>query len=154
MSDYNKPKHTVPKFEECEIGKPYACTINPTDNLQQYYENSVRRFHTFNDAIQLKIKKVLHPYCKSYYFSIEISPLGRLHLHGTIVLSDKIGFYLQIHKLFDIGTVCIKEEKDQDVWFQYCIKQHNSWGNIEPEIYKITNNKMTDEEILRSQLDD
>jgi len=148
---FDKPKHSLPKMEDVESGDVFAFNFAPTDKYQFFDENSVRRPHEFKKAIQLLFKKNIYPYAK-YKCNIEVSPMGRLHIHGKITINDPLGFYLDIHRLMNAGTVVIKFLQD-DGWDDYCIKQKNHWLPFDPVITS-EDKVATNREILLSALDD
>lgn len=118
-----KLKHTIPDMEIVVPRTEYAFTLNPTDQYQHFRaQDRVKDF--IND-----VKRLLQlSYNIKYVLYIELSPKGRLHLHGTIEFKDETTIYnwylKHLRYLMHQGTVCIKPITDYDKWIIYCDKQH------------------------------
>lgn len=120
---YKKVKHEIPDLETLVVGKQYAFTYNPCDKYQGFncvVTDRIREFYKHMDEFfgykNFSNKKLW----------VELSPKGRLHLHGIIVVEQIVQFYLyEIPKLTRKGTVHIKAMTDDgSVWMEYCTKQH------------------------------
>lgn len=107
---------TVPP-ELVQVGSKYTFTLNPKE---QHFGRECRfNFmykHIFN------ILQCLHS-C-DYVLYPEISKLGRIHYHGTIVINDVVEFYVyDIPFLMDRFTFEIDTITDDDKWTKYMTKQ-------------------------------
>jgi len=117
-------KNQMMKYEEVINGTTYALTYAPSDRFQ-YWNNHTDRWKAFEIGIRTYMLSILGTTRIKY--RIELSPSGRLHLHGYITVLDKMEFYLYtISKLEEHGTIVIKEIKDDVVWQEYCEKQNTS----------------------------
>ena len=118
-------------LEKCD---PYAFTLNPKDPFQSFKSNSTRRFFDFKHQMETTLYSILRPFA-SYSLIIEISKKGRLHMHGTIVINDRLGFFLSaIPKLMELGTYKLAKLADRKVWSIYCHKQDYLFDGYETEI--------------------
>lgn len=111
------------KFEDIQTNTIYSITLNP-DNAFQYFGEQNRLITWYN-----KIKQWLNITIKNTaYMEMmpEVSPHGRLHLHGYIKIIDKISFYVDIihileqHFQLEIDEIDINTGKN---WDEYIIKQ-------------------------------
>jgi hypothetical protein len=119
---YTKSGNQGVKLEDMEIGQTYAITINPASqpenkhsvlpwrNLCMWLCHYKDWLIQFQDGVEL----VLY---------LEVSPTGRYHFHGKLVLldyNDYINFLEIMNKQhhYEIDTI-----KDMDVWDLYIKKQ-------------------------------
>lgn len=130
-SQFTKPKHVVPNYEELTTGIEYCFTFNPNDKLQ-YFCKPNRLAMCIHG-----VDEVLSAYStRSYSLRLwpELSSKGRYHYHGNIIIYDKVEFYVHvIPHLMRHGTVHITEyikletdkliEKKYTSWLDYCTKQ-------------------------------
>lgn len=77
--------------------KNYPLTINPYDQ----YEEDENRFNMVSAQVYQFLKNF--KYCTFILFP-EISQRGRIHYHGTIVIKNKLQFYL--HEAFKLSMWC------------------------------------------------
>lgn len=97
----------------------------------QYYNKS-DRLEKFKKEFINTLYEILSKYRCVYLFKIEVSSLGRLHLHGYIhVPQNQIqNFYINIiNKLIRIGTIEV-DELMNNFWIIYLTKQNqiiNEW---------------------------
>lgn len=118
-----KPQNVVPEMESMLPRKEYAFTMNPTDQYQHFRaQDRIKEFYT-------DVRRLLQlVYNIKYVLYIELSPKGRLHLHGTIEFKDEdtiYNFYLKhLRYLMNQATLVIKPITDYDNWKIYCDKQH------------------------------
>ena len=118
-----------------KIGKPYAVTVNPSDEYQYYgYKD---RYHRWRELMALTFES-LTPKQIMYEFHAEISEPRqaciathkkgpRLHCHGTVIFTKRNGlrdFLTEIlpkwakYSMVDIDTI-----DDIEIWQEYCEKQ-------------------------------
>lgn len=119
---HQKANHNeIPKYEDLQQGTLYAFTYAPSDR-QQFWEE-LDRFELFKKKIGTFFMSILG---KTYIkFRIELSPHGRLHLHGYMTIDDKMSFYLYtIPKIEEFGQIHLKPINDPIKWDAYCIKQN------------------------------
>lgn len=126
---YDNPyKCIAPECIEENIA--YAFSLNPIDSLQYWDDdNRLNKFKTNLTTILSSLNTI------NVIANIELSPLGRLHLHGTIkILNTKLFFLNHIHKLQHYGTFEIDTIKDQDKWTEYINKQSKlTLGSIQTQ---------------------
>lgn len=124
--DSNKPRHTVLSPECVSKFAEYAFTISPGDSLQFTSSGNYKsRFTTFYDCMLSFLSKYLEHYAR-YRFRVEISSLGRLHLHGTVIISDIFGFYSTfIPKIIKVATIEMDTISDRNKWIDYMYKQQS-----------------------------
>lgn len=109
--------------EDCKPNTVYAITINPNDKMQHFDLSVVQRWNTFTTKISKDFMDELAPFSK-YTLYIELSKKGRLHMHGTIEITDVFGFYMRAipylcsHTQIEMDTI-----KDITIWNSYCTKQ-------------------------------
>lgn len=139
----NKGPVPILSLENIKPNISYAITISPSDDHQ--YWNDDDRLKKFTTYMKRYMLSRLDPFNNKFIFHIELSPKGRLHLHGTIsfksertikeLFMDSIRF-LTVHNQIEIDTI-----KDPDVWETYCTKQ---------KIYNLGSIKSTDYSKLES----
>lgn len=111
------PKNKIPSIENVVIGTKYTLTINPSE---QYFTKYLRHDLVTKDMIELFASTKS---CAGHVFK-EISPHGRIHFHGTIVILDPFDFYsFFVYRLEQHGTIEIDTIEKADVWDTYCRKQ-------------------------------
>jgi len=117
----SKPRNEVVKYECLATDTMYAFTYSPADNHQFWGEcDRYQQFKAKMNTFFMSILKV-----SSIQFRYEVSPHGRLHLHGYIKGYHKMDFFLfEIPKIEDYGTLVIKEITEPEKWVEYCTKQH------------------------------
>lgn len=106
------------KAELIKTDTEYAFTINPEKQFETYGFNYYQEFMKYMIG---KLGKLNN--CKMKLFP-EVSPIGRLHLHGTIIILNVLSFYLtDIHLLQEIGAFEIDTISDVKIWETYITKQ-------------------------------
>lgn len=126
--DKYKPKHTAIKFEEIEIAKMYAFTLNPKDSGNTQSKLTFRQ--SANTLMYIKRDLSAISQClKSAEITIatEASQTCKVHYHGTVVINSFTDWLTELPLLMQLGTVCVKEIDDEKVWFEYCHKQSHIW---------------------------
>lgn len=139
MATQWKAKHSVPKMEDIVLKKEYAITYNPQcqhDDRKKILPDRLNR------CIQ-ELNSLLRE-CDSWVILRlypELSPLGRVHFHGTLIFKDIVNSYMYvIRKLTQNGTLCIKPiqealpESKYKNWHDYCTKQKSLF---EDYMYKV-----------------
>ena len=143
-----KPTGNILKIEDVKEGIYYAMTISPCDDHQYWREDDrVSKFQTY--MRNYMVKKLLP---NDFIFYIEVSPQGRLHLHGRLKFKNKksiMEFYvstirfLVLHNQIELDTI-----KDEDTWNNYITKQKvYNFGIIESSYYNNLN--MKDEYVFK-----
>jgi len=130
-------RYIFPKYETVKNGDILAITVSPSDVYQCWdSENRLNDWRSWMALLLAKIRKSCFVQA-----SIECSPSGYLHFHGTIEIIDKKFFYLySIHELKHENTVCIKLIDDTTKWNTYCVKQSGDWGSLRsPDVVPISN---------------
>lgn len=117
-----KEKCSALKLEELEANTLYAITINPVEQYPEHkdrYKDTIH-FHCFSFLNKLRKYSELELYP-------ELSPLGRIHYHGTVKIIDPVEFLLKLFQYAGVQkttfTVVIKHIKDEKWLGEYCIKQ-------------------------------
>lgn len=114
-------KNLVPKYETVDRGDILAISIAPEDKYQFYDKED--RVETFKKYTRTHLTLMIKTTC---YLRLrtEVSPHGRLHYHGYVIIRDPLRFYLYtIPALEGSYTICIKPLTDEKVWEDYCQKQ-------------------------------
>lgn len=123
---YAKHNQSI-KIELIDEEEWYALTINPQDDYQYWNENTDTRLKMFTDNIKIVMHRILQP-CR-YELYVEVSPVGRLHLHGKMRFNNKstiIRWYIsQIHKLGKVSHFEIDTIEDMKIWDEYIKKQYH-----------------------------
>lgn len=130
-SPFKKPRNDVPSYEELEEGTTYAITFNPNDKCQCF--GSTDRV----SAVVPTFLNALGTYrCASYELYPEVSKLGRIHLHGFIIVNDKNLFYVYfIPYILKISTISMKPIDNFFVWMDYLVKQQDFHKYVERHLY-------------------
>lgn len=126
-----KERNIIPELELMQPNKWYAFSCNPCDKYQHF--KAMNRMGLFiGDLSNL----FLHTGIYKYELYIELSPKGRLHLHGRIKINKIVEFYLNVVSyLTTRSTVVIKPIDDEKKWAEYCTKQHDLHNYIEIHHY-------------------
>jgi len=131
MNAYNPhDKYKCPAPEEIQTDIEYTFSINPKDDFQYFdSENSLQRYQNFHKKAITYLLNYIAPTC-DYYLKIELSRMGRLHMHGTIKIKDVFGFYCDsIIKLQKYGTYEIDTISEKKEWGEYMDKGLDYMGN-------------------------
>jgi len=118
-TEENRKRNIIPCFEDLKVNEWYAITINPCDKYQHFRDpNRIGKFlNTLEDLL-------FHTGVYKYKLWVELSPKGRLHLHGKIKIINKVNFYTNVvNYLTTRATVVIKTLEYEQEWFIYCNKQ-------------------------------
>lgn len=114
-------RNEIIKYETMVVQTEYAFTYSPSDTQQFWGE--IDRYQLFKTKMCTFFMSILGT--STLRIRIEVSPNGRLHLHGFIKIHNKMEFYLHtIPKISKYGTLCIKEPESPEGWTTYCEKQH------------------------------
>lgn len=121
MSQYNGPIK-LPSPEAVDSKIYYTFNLNPSDDFQftRHAVPSVRL-----KSFDTSITTMLNQYSNAIYIkaNYEISPLGRLHLHGVCRIVDPLLFYFSVaHKLILWSTCEIDTIENMATWEGYCSK--------------------------------
>lgn len=125
---FKKEKCNI-ELDKVELNVPYAITINPCDKYQ--YFGMKNRINLFMKGLELDYRVYLPP---NYSLYIELSEIGRLHWHGTIIYreyDEVIYFYMnKVNQLLKHCNIKIKPIKDEG-WEEYHCKQYIFHKHIE-----------------------
>lgn len=115
-------------YEDIKEKTTYALTWNPVweEDRRQLSVSKIDQFKCYLIAHFSKLKYSL------IKVNIEFSPTGRLHIHGTITIVDKLMFYQEDLPLFTEYNTCMKtlddnktdKEKKYKDWNEYISKQN------------------------------
>lgn len=119
-----KHAHSCINTELLKVNTPYAFSFNPKDISPQRYGEDLFK------ATTLKTYKYFHNALT--YFKVtmypETSPVGRIHYHGTIEISNIAMFMLKdMPELQALGTYEIDTISGIVEWTKYCTKQMHIW---------------------------
>lgn len=127
-------KNYAPEIERCPVNENMSFSINPQDTYQEWHKPL--RLEVFHEKMSqmLMSKFPLKDYF--YFFRVELSHTGRLHLHGLLrCLHDQARLDLYTHKLrelehlasFKLDTFDAEEDtpemEKKRIWERYCYKQ-------------------------------
>lgn len=138
--------------EDIELKTRYALTLNFSDRFQ-YVKNKVNRVDFFCACVMKMLNE--HLDCV-YKFYVEISNIGRLHIHGTVkflTFRQQLKFYELLANFKDLNICTYKfgdindelfadrhSEAEDDLdgktyktWDEYCKKQQVFWNNCGQE---------------------
>jgi len=115
-------KNTI-KLEDAVPNKRYKFTLNP-DWKPDYTDSKISPINQFNRYIKRLLDDLTHA---SFSFCIELSPVGRFHIHGWLVMLDVKQFYTwDIHQISGINGLLGVDDPDfqgKMTWAEYCYKQ-------------------------------
>ena len=123
--------HKMISPEDIEYDTPYAFTMNPIDEIQNFGKLSQARINFVSDKVSTDLVRYFHGSIE-YEMYMEFSCKGRLHYHGTITFKKGISkddryanvrtFYLETFpKMSTQYSLCLEEIKD-DGWDDYIKK--------------------------------
>lgn len=127
-------------LENAKVGDIYALTVNPIDD-----EKAVGKSYILNDHTRMiaLVQKLRYAYVELYP---EISPTGRLHYHGYLIIEDIFGFYSHdIRIISKWGNFKLDTIADLQIWVNYVQKQMSI---MQPAFktcdlaYKVSNQKL------------
>lgn len=115
--------------ENMKENELYALTLNPGEALtgacrpnEVSRGNIVTDYHAFDLCVKQKLLSRLH-HCEVQLYW-EVSPHGKLHLHGYLLVSRIISFFLEdLILMMNYCTVSIEQIDDCDKWAEYVHKQ-------------------------------
>jgi len=116
-------KRTLLSIEHISPAVFYSFTISPA-NEHQYFneEERVDKFRKYMKSHMLNRLKD-----NTFRFHIEVSPAGRLHLHGKFKFKDiasiKHFYLMDINYLMNHNQIEIDTISDMDKWESYMTKQ-------------------------------
>lgn len=130
-----KQMNDVLKIEDIKVDVKYTFNFNPNDDFQYWHATDrIDKLHKMAQYWLDDIDAIIE-------MQMEVSPLGRLHFHGTIKWglvanaplsapasqsgpSALLSFYLfTLPKLVTKGTLKIGNITDEAIWDTYCHKQ-------------------------------
>jgi len=122
--DHHEPKNKSVAPEEIIIGAVYSLTINPSDHYQFWHNKT--RLDVFKQWFRVFLLRLRPAEVKGY---IELSQLGRLHFHGTIIFSSYATvnkFYIDnIRQLVEHTIYEMDTTTNDNEWLTYCTKGKN-----------------------------
>jgi len=108
-----------------DVNAQYAFTINPHDDLQYNNCKPMQRLENFKSNLSNQLQNMIGEYSE-YKFNIELSELGRLHLHGLIRIHDVFSFYSMLPQLMQIAAFELDTWDGKEYWPEtYCTKGDN-----------------------------
>lgn len=117
--DNKKNSHLKP--EDVAVGVEYTFTINPDDTRQ--YFGSPNRLGLFHEYWSKRLLELFYSKA-AYWFEIEISSNGRLHMHGIVRIENIQALYLYtIPALVMLGSTEMDTIEDRGKWVEYMLKQ-------------------------------
>lgn len=126
---FKKAMHTVPDFEDLEVGYKYCFTFNPNDKLQHMTAPDRITKCIVDGEAALNARSV-----SAYDLELfpETSCKGRWHYHGYIQVYNKFQFYMfVIPHWMRVGTIHMSREMEDSKqtkkkfkdWHEYIHKQ-------------------------------
>lgn len=127
-----KPANVFLKLEDIEIGKAYAFSYNPSAQPIPSKVNSIKEWFD----IEYNVFQSVLQYCEVNLY-VEISPTGRFHFHGIIIIRNAVQFIIRdVQHLTGLGTSVIKEVDKPEVWAEYITKQQDRMQKLlQDELY-------------------
>lgn len=137
-----KADKTMLKVEDMTENHAYAFNLAPEIQFTGYDKKTRSNGYsyphkTFRDYVQSHLML-----CKysNYELFFELSPLGRQHYHGMIIITDINGFFTKdIQILNSLGCYLCKIIDDKGGWLDYICKQQHIWStkfNINTSVAK------------------
>lgn len=117
-SVFKKPKHSLISPEDLETVGWYTFTINPEKQFQ--YEIPSKRWNNCFQEIQAIISIFIAE--AEIEGFLELSKLGRIHMHGYIRFKKIADFYLKLPQILDRVTIEIDYITDIETWQKYITK--------------------------------
>lgn len=123
-----KRLHSCIPPEKIELRKRYAISLNPSFDIK-CFDNAIKQLNVVLNKTNAIDEIVLYP---------ELSPIGKLHYHGVIVINDVFLFYFEDLKLLkDFGSFEIDTIADPKYWIdEYCRKGESY---MKPKVLSIKN---------------
>lgn len=120
MTYTKKSKHSAPAPECIDKSKEYSITLNPSTVYKD-----VKTLRTWWHRKLLEVSMTSDQQRTfTYDLKIEVSCMGKLHMHGVIRIHKVMLFYIYtLQKLQDVATYEIDTKDDTDYWPAYCTKQ-------------------------------
>lgn len=113
---YQNQKYSLPSMEDAILNYAYAFSYNPQFQPSDY-QGDFEKWYNSIIKILCKMKG-----CE-ISFSVELSKLGRLHFHGTLIMTTLWKFYYyDVKLLMNEGTFEIDTIKSIDEWQAYVDK--------------------------------
>lgn len=136
----NGNKYKMINLEEIEIGKTYSFSYN--DQEQPLFEKFYKmKLNNLRDWSNSQKERLTLKYADVDMY-LELSPKGRFHWHGKILIRDPVKFIIHdLAKLRHYGTYEIDTITDTDKWDNYITKQQKymeKYANNNNMIYNIT----------------
>lgn len=146
--NYKKPDKVMIKVEDLEEYTNYAFTISPQVQFTGYDRKTHSQSYSYpHRSFRSYVLEHLSK-CKysDYDLHFECSPKGYQHYHGTLLVSDTVGFFTHdIHILNMLGSYCCKEIQEEDKWLEYISKQEHVWQgkyDLNTIQYRLTKEKI------------
>lgn len=123
---------TCVSLETMEQGEEYAITLSPPDarNSDTAKANSVTSIQDYDKKLTTVKELINKLHGSKLVLFPELSPTGRLHFHGILVVVDIFNFYW--HDLYLLDSVMYEVDtiSERDKWLNYCQKQSHIMGSI------------------------
>lgn len=134
INDFNKFKqrNSSIKFEDLQLEKDYAFTISPQRSSASQSKLLLRQ----DASIARTIKEDFYNISQCLKTAeITVAPecstnSALIHYHGTVMIKNYIDWMTEYKLLTNIGTVCVKEIDDLEVWSNYCYKQSHIFAEF------------------------
>lgn len=127
----NEKKHQGLKMEDIKLSTCYAVTLSPPDN-RGLVSRRIWNIQTPTKILEENIDKHVQIFKSLKYCELELnpelSPKGRLHYHGVIIIKDVLNFYYHdLHILnetmsYEIDTLS-EDAEGLLKYTSYCVKQ-------------------------------
>jgi len=132
---FTKNRHTLLAPEEIELDAWYTFNLNPAEqDLGEVVPN--RRWSVVRTEIQLLIDLLKGSEIEG---CLELSRMGRIHMHGWIKFTDITEFYMRIPKVLNRATLEIDTIANPETWEKYTRKQNHLLKGYDFEIKRNVN---------------
>lgn len=125
-TEFHSERHSVISPEKVHPNVPYTFTWNPDDAHQGW--KAERETDRISQVRAYFINLVVNKLNATIKAELEVSPLGRLHFHGTIKFNSlqaiKRFYVMDIRNLLNNAQIEIDSIEDDEVWDTYCRKQN------------------------------
>jgi len=116
---------SLPAMEHAKVNQLYAFSYNPECQPTSWASDRVPKWFTEHIKLFGSLKG------STVELSIELSKLGRLHFHGTILLTSLWKFYYyDVPKLMKDGAFEIDTIKQHDEWMAYVDKNKDEMSEM------------------------
>ncbi len=125
-------KINVIPLEKMQANLMYTFNLNLKYDYKLTYRCIWNKYHDF-------INLWLYPHAKQIFYVFEASPIGKVHLHGTITFKDLKHIHIynkKINKYPKNVAMEIDTIKDTAFWMNYILKQ-SKYHDVIQDMYQL-----------------